>query len=269
MKWFKKKKENKLEQAKRWHEALLALGEKPDLETLERIALERKIEESEFPYEALFTFEEFVKIIDYHYPEEEGDGSDYHFWVTGAFRFNTIESAVYAKQLVAYLHKIEASLDMIGTKETIVSASASVKEKWDKLCHEAEETRHELLRVSKCEDRPDSDWGYHLTFSKTALLPEEELMGLVDENLKGGKPVVQKLIYSKDGAYPVTSPALMDLNQFLNENELPDDVYTELQKTINEIETRLKEEREADKEINIRLEAEIRTKTAKDYHQIS
>lgn len=267
LKWFKKKKENKLEQAKRWHEALLALGEKPDLETLERIALDRKIEESKFPFQALFTAEEFTQLVDYHYPEEEGDGSDYHIWVTGTFAFNTIETAVYAKQLLVYLNKIEASLDMIGTKETIVSASASVKEKWGKLCHKAEETRHELLRVSKCED--SLDWTYQLTFSKTALLPEEELLGLVDENIKEGKPVAQKLIYSKDGAYPVTSPALMDLNQFLNENELPDDVYTELQKTISEIETRLKEEREVDKEINIRLEAEIRTKTAKEYHQIS
>lgn len=265
--WFKKRNENKLEQAKRWHEALLALGEKSDLEKLERIALKREILEWEFPYEALFTVEELTHLIDYHFPDEEDISLDLYTWEEGRFEFDVIESAVYAKQLVAYLHKIEDSLDMLGTKETMASASASVKAKWDNLCKEEEETLHELLRVTNCEQISQLD--YHLTFSKTALLPEEELLGLVDANLKEGKPVAQKLIYPKNGAYPVTSPALVDLNQFLNENELPDDVYHELQRTIQEIEARLRNETAEKADEEIRMEADILNQAAKQYHQIN
>lgn len=258
-------KQKVFQTATMWEKELKELGENSDLEKLERIVSSNNFQEGWVPWEVLFTREDFHYLLSYYKPENvysvTNDG-----YKNGAFTIDTIETAVYVKNLVAHIKEIKKAKEMLN-KEFWSTGSETMREKWITLDKMESKTKHEISRAIYFKKFEGTV--FRLCFSKTAILPEEDLVEAVDEIIKKGMPVAKTRSQLDKDSLQVTSPALVDLNQFLNQNELPDDVYTELQTTIRQIENRLRKEKESEAEADIRLEAEVRTKTAKEYHQIS
>jgi len=264
-KWMKEQKEQKIQKAKMWHETMAMLGHHADLKELEKIALSEPISNEFIPYRALFTFHDLCFITSLH--DEDGSGAIHMSLINRKrFDFATIESAVHAKKLIGYIERTRESLDALGTLETIEFASPSIQDKWNELLREEEKSIAELKRITNLIENYYNDT---ITFSKNKILPDDEILLLIEKKLKEGKPEMKTLLTSNENSEMMTSPALVDLNRFLNEHTLPDDVEKQLKTTIDQIEQQLRNEQVVEDESEIRMEAEFITKAAKDYHQLN
>lgn len=259
--WMKKQKEEKLQKAKMWHETMAMLGHHTNLKELEKIALSEPVSSELIPYRALFTFPDMCFITSFH--TDNGSGAIHMSLINRKrFPFANIESAVHAKKLIGYIEKTRDAIERLGTPETIQYASSSIENKWNSLRYEEKKAVAELKRITS------RDYDGIIHFSKNKILPDNEVLELIEEKLKEGKPVMKTLIGSTEEEI-VTSPALVDLNRFLNENALPDDVEKQLKNTIDQIEQQLRNEQVVEDESEIRMQAEFITKAAKDYHQLN
>jgi len=67
----------------------------------------------------------------------------------------------------------------------------------------------------------------------------------------------------------IQSPALEELNEFLTENDLPEDVRMKVEQTIREIKETLRKEQQEKENAILNEKADVLIATAKNWHHLS
>lgn len=259
----KSEKSPKVQRAEKWQEALRNLGEERDFKKLLEQAKKDDVLPDEIPFQAVLTKKEYRSLLSKLLPGEDLDSFKSDGYASG-FDFDTLNSAVYAKNLSLYIDSLAESLDLLNEKAKGKALSDTLEEKRRSLQKEYDESLEELLSIIRLRDLPNNL--REMVFSNVVLMNEDELLEVIEAKTKKGKPVAKT---AGSSAEVVTSPALVELNEFLNEYYLPNDVYKELQETMNQIESKLRKIKK-DKEVeSVRSEAQALNETAKKYHEIS
>lgn len=252
---------------KQWHQSLQRIGKVIDEKALDNIYLcHHSKDKEQVPFEVFFTRRDFQLLLSYLYPNTVWDEHNDGYYDSGV-QTNSLESAVYVEELLAYLKKIKDSKRLVGNKKNKANWSSKMTSKWEMLDKEEREAKANIKAILYV--RPIDIYGdeFILSFSNEAMLSEEERLKLVDENMKNAKPT--KLDVVSEGKISITSPALIELNEFLNENQLPEEVEEELTETMRQIKEKLTLEADAKDVENVLLQASVLNTTAKDFHKIS
>lgn len=254
---------NSYERANMWKKELKRYGLESDFDDLVMWAEKNVLDTTRIPYLAVFTNEEYLSLL----KRLTGNGfKDLKSYGGGGFfEMDTLASAFHVKQLLQYSNKLNESISILEEKESVSKLSVEALLKLNDMRLELSEVEMEINRYVYL--KPLSDSSKKVTFKKFAIMEEDDLMDIVFENLKGGKPVIRKSNQFDESV--VTSPALLEINDFLNENKLPDDVYQELQDTMNRIKTKLLNDQRQEVEKSLRRQAEVLNTSSKDYHKIS
>lgn len=259
----KSEKSPKVQRAEKWQEALRNLGEERDFNKLLEQAKNDDVLPHEIPFQAVLTKKEYRSLLFKLLTDEEVDNLKSDGYASG-FDFDTLNSAIYAKNLTLYVDSLAESLDLLNEKANGKTLSDALEEKRRSLQKEYDESLEELLSIIRLRNLPNNL--REMVFSNVVLMDEDELLDVIEAKTKKGKPVAKT---AGSSAEVVTSPALIELNEFLNENDLPNDVYKELQETMSQIESKLRKIKK-DKEVeSVRFEAQALNETAKKYHEIS
>lgn len=120
-----------------------------------------------------------------------------------------------------------------------------------------EELKHHAPSLSKCKGQ--------MKFSKVAFREESDLLDTIDKLVKEGEDALETPV---NQLQMPTSLPLLELNQFLNENQLPEDVSQELQNTMRQIKEKLSDTNEAKEREKVLLDAVVLNGSAKMYHNI-
>lgn len=251
------------ERACMWKKELKKYGLESDFDDLVMWAEKNVLETTQIPYLAVFTNEEYLSLL----KRLTGDRFEHlkSYGTGGFFEMDTLASAFHVKQLLQYSDKLNESISILEEKESVSKLSDEALLKLNSMRVEIWEIEMEKNRYVYL--KPLSDVSQKVTFKKFAIMEEEDLMDIVFENLKGGKPVIRKANQFDESV--VTSPALLEINDFLNENKLPEDVYQELQDTMNRIKTKLLNDQRQEVDESLRRQAEVLNTSSKDYHKIS
>lgn len=254
-----------VKQAKLWHALLKELGKDADLDDLVSLALKHNVSGDEIPYRAIFTKEEFHVVLKQtlkeRYEKLESDGYE------GDFSLGNLPVAQHVKRLAAYILDLQTSLSMLeekeqgfGLSEKAIAKKTQIKQ--DILASEEEIGKYAYLKFLKKQNGIISQ---QLSFHKFVAMEEEELLEMVDSKIGGGKPVFKSKV---DKVNTPTSPALIELNDFLSENKLPDNVYGELQETIADIQKKLRDQKKKEVDEKVLTEAKVLNQTARQYHEM-
>lgn len=254
-----------LEQATSWHEALTSLGESQDVEWLNQLAKKQNVADNAIPFQAVFSKEEYLVLLHQFYKSKERTLK--HDGYEGAFSINALPVAVQVKRLATYILELRKSLAMIAEKEKTFGLSTDGTAKKRELERELKASEDEISKYAYLEfvSMKNGLATRNLVFHEHAAIDEDELFEMVQQNIQKTKPVRRQ---AQPSSSAVTSPALADLNQFLNENHLPEDVYEELQQTMNQIEKKLRDQSQEDADEALRNKAKVLKETAKQYHEL-
>lgn len=252
-------------EAKAWCEALTELGESPDMEALCSLANSQNVAENMIPFQAVFSKEEYLVLLHQFYKSKERTLK--HDGYEGAFSMKTLPVAVQVKRLATYILELRKSISMIEEKEKTFGLSLDGTAKKRELEKELESSENEISKYAYLEfvSMNNGLATRNLVFHEHAAIDESELFEMVQQNIQKTKPV-RRQTHTSSGT--VTSPALADLNQFLNDHHLPEDVYEELQQTMNQIEQKLRDQSQEDADKEIRDKARVLKETAKQYHEL-
>lgn len=262
-------KAERLKQAKGWKESLDALGIHYSVEILLNMDDGRIFEECQIPLQTVFTQDEYSKLVSILLPEyvKRFDKDGYYKSV----HLDELSVAVHAKELTVYVQKLEEALDVLVKKERWQTLSDKELEKKEELKSEIEQCKVEIKGYSEFQldlNRTITKKGIvsgHVVFNPFTSFDEEKVLKLVTSIIGTGKPEMKEPVLK--GTY-VTSPALEELNTFLNEKVLPDEKVQELRETIREIQHKLREELERDEEEDTLLLADVLNKTSRQFHQL-
>ncbi|AJD93225.1 hypothetical protein JMA_39070 (plasmid) [Jeotgalibacillus malaysiensis] len=262
-------KAERLKQAKGWKESLDALGIHHSVESLLNMGGGRIFEENQLPLQTVFTQDEYSKLVSILLPEYVK-----RFDKDGCYKsvhLDELSVAVHAKELTVYVQKLEEALDVLVKKERWQTLSDKELEKKEELKSEIEQCKVEIKGYSEFQldlNRTITEKGIvsgHVVFNPFTSFDEEKVLKLVTSIIGTGKPEMKEPVLK--GTH-VTSPALEELNTFLNENQLPDKTTQELIETMNLIERTLRAQHERTKLNNTLLQAKVLDETARKYHQI-
>lgn len=248
-----------------WRLALERVGVTVSLVELAKISESHWTNDKDYvPFEVLFEREDVHYLLSCFYPTSKwGERNDgYKEW---GVKIDSLESALYVKGLLDYIKTIHEAKGMIGNPDNRHKWSSEVNEKWNMLDKEEFEAKSTIKSI--IYEKPLNAPSFLLCFSNDAILTDEERLQMVDEKIKGAKPVVIKPSIVSEEA-PVTSLALVDINNFLNEHDLPEEVEEELKETMSIIKEKLQKQSEEHKEEKIRMDAQALNKAAKHYHQV-
>lgn len=245
----------KEKRARMWEQALVDLGESPDVALLKKEANYEAVPHDCITYEAVMTEKEFNRILYWIGGEETENG------YSGWFDFETLPSAIQAKKLVFLIDRLSESVQLLKQKaysSGLTEAGESKKLTLEKeLEKRQEELKHHAPSLSKCKGQ--------MKFSKVAFREESDLLDTIDKLVKEGEDALETPV---NQLQMPTSLPLLELNQFLNENQLPEDVSQELQNTMRQIKEKLSDTNEAKEREKVLLDAVVLNGSAKMYHNI-
>lgn len=251
---------------KHWHQSLQRVGKVIDEKALDNIYLcHHSRDEEQVPFEVFFTRRDFQSLLSYLYPKEVWNEDNDGYYDSGV-QTDSLESAVYVEELLLYLKKIQDSKRLVGNKINKADWSSEATSKWEMLNKEEREAKANIKAILYARPMGENSDEFILSFSNEAMLSEEERLKLVDKNMKNAKP--KKLSVLPKNEVSITSPALMELNEFLNENQLPDEVEGELKETMRQIKEKLTWEADAKDVENVLLQANVLNTTAKGFHKL-
>lgn len=257
------KEVNRIKQAQLWKRELEKCGLHPSLDSLVGLSDGREIKPAVIPYQTVFSMDEY-----YHLSIilQEGGFDQVSESYDGNFQIENLPVAVHVKNLVVHTRHLKDALTILMNKERGQTLSDKEREKKEELQKELEDCKQEIK--SYCTVTTIRSWGdpySRIVFNPYVAMDEEEMLTLISSTVKTEKPV-----FTKPEAHDthVTSPALEELNTFLNENQLPDKTTQELIETMNLIERTLRAQHERTKLNNTLLEAKVLDATARKYHQI-
>lgn len=248
--------------AKLWVEALIGFGETPDVDKLIEMSQEKDIPKNEMPFRAVFSRDDYLSLLSRmstgkNWWEEKKNGYG------GDFYFITLESAVYVKRLNTYLNTLEHSIEMLEEKSNGVSLSTKAKEKLDSMKLELESKNKELDLAVYFEGLPKNS--KRIAFSKIVLKKEDEILEEIEKQLKATNPGFKQVVPQK---LANSSPALLELKEFLENHQLPEEYEQELRKTMEKIEEKLNDAKDEKEKERLLSEAMVLNDSAKMYHNI-
>lgn len=260
--------ENEL--VRNWREHLEHFGIKIDNDTLEKAFETNKQKSKErIPFELIFSEAEYEWLLgrisaNYRHSALQSSYKNVSSFKSFGIETDLLETALYVKNLLTYIQTIQDSKNLVGLEQNRERWSEKAKKKWAVLEKEHVETQ-DIVDSIIYPVFLEEDW-FRLSFSNESLLSEDERLELVDKKMEQGKPVFRKKSVAN---LPVTSPALIEINDFLNQHELPEAVESELKETMNKIQEKLKNQTRKSDEEKLLLDASVLNTTAKDYHQLS
>lgn len=237
-----------------WMDALKKLGENPDEDLIWNEASYNGVPENYITYEAVMTRKEFRFILGIL----QGVESDTSY--EGYFPFDCLESAIQAKKLATYMFNIMDMVKLLDEKNKIGELSTKGQGQLKEMQEIVLQKGDELKKFASLTQNKEQ-----LNFSKVAFIDEEDLLKRASDSMEEWNQFLEKKPIVVES---VTSPALTDLNTFLLENKLPDDVEDELKETIKQIEDKLKDTQEDKEESDLIYNAKIAMETAKKHHEI-
>lgn len=216
------------------------------------------------PFELIFSDEDYQSLISRIFEmEEENSRQVANGYKKHGIPKDNVASAIYVKQLLDYIKTLQESKRLIGSEHMKNKWSEEAREKWNMLEMEEEESEGMIRSII----RPMYLKGdlFKLSFSNEGILSEKERLMLVDKKLEGAKPHFSM----GDSSSPVSSPALVEINEFLNKNELPQDVEKELKQTMTKIQEKLRVQTKHLEKENVIQNATLLNTAAKDFHELS
>ncbi|WP_442637800.1 hypothetical protein [Rossellomorea marisflavi] len=241
--------------ARMWEQALVDLGESPDFALLKKEASYKAVPNDCITYEAVMTEKEFNRILKWVGGKESEKG--YNGW----FDFEALPSAVQAKKLVFLMDRLSESVQLLKEKANssgLTEAGESKKLILEKdLKKRQEELKHHVPSLNERKEQ--------MKFSKVAFREESDLLDTIDNLVKEGEDALETPV---NQLQMPTSLPLLELNQFLNENELPEEVSQELKKTMRQIKEKLSATNEEKEREQVLLNAVVLNDSAKLYHDI-
>lgn len=244
--------------ARLWENSLKQLGEKTDFELLLKESNYSNVPSDCITYEAVFTKNEYVSIVRRTRPETNVDKAEAGY--KGWFKFENLEVAIFAKHLSNHIHKLKHSIETLKNKDEIVGISKKAQHTLNQLEEEKEASLKKLKAVVRFkEDSAQPE------FSDLALIDESELIQEIEQGVLSEKPTIQRLALNEP---TTTSPALLELNEFLLQNTVPQAISETLTDTMNQITHKLKQELETAKIEALTMEANALNRSAKQFHGI-
>lgn len=242
--------------ARLWEQALIDLGESPDFALLKKEASYEAVPNDCITYEAVMTEKEFTRLLHWLGGRETENG------YSGWFDFESLPSAIQAKKLVFLIDRLNESVQLLKEKANGSGLTEAGESKKLTLENELEKRKEELKHHAPTL----SEGKGQMKFSKVAYLEESDLLDSIDKLVKEGEDAFKTPV--KPLQMPTSLP-LLELNQFLNENELPEEVSQELQDTMRQIKEKLSDTNEAKEKEKVLLNAVVLNDSAKMYHNIS
>lgn len=217
------------------------------------------------PFQLFFNREEYKHLLalvrnGIQFPDDR-DG--YMGW---GVKTDSLQPALYVKRLLNHLEAIKESRKLFGNIQKKESWSRKSLMKWEQLIQEENEVNEKILSLLYANDLSDGK-SFVLAFSNAGLLSEDERLELVEKKLSDSKKNLSRHEFNDSGS--VTSPALVEIHQFINEHELPDEIQKELDETIKNIKAKLSNSVKAKENEKLAMDAKLLRDTAKNYHQLS
>lgn len=247
------------EKARVWQEKLIELGENPDFSLLLKEASYEVVPKECITYEAFMTKQEFSQILKCLGGNPSEDG--FKGWTP----FESLASGIEAKKLAFLIHKLDKSISLLENKEKSSGLTAEGKKRLNTL------KKNKLKRNAELESHVEAWNGERKTqpkFSTVAYQDETELLKKIDQLVLEGESV---FIAKRD--IPIvmnnTSPALIELDEFLKENRLPEKVTRELEDTMRKIQEKLIVQKQENDDELILMNAKALNQSAKTYHGLN
>ncbi|WP_442637859.1 hypothetical protein [Rossellomorea marisflavi] len=234
----------------------------PDLVEISKIHLSNDIDY--IPFQLFFKREEYQYLLTLLRNgkrfSDEHDG--YNGW---GVKSDSLQPALYVKRLLNHLEVIKESRKLFGNIDTKESWSRKTVMKWEQLIQEENKVNENILSLIYANDLPDGK-SFVLTFTNAGLLSEDERLELVEKKLSASKKTLSQ--HDFNDSESVTSPALVEIHQFINEHELPDEIKQELDETIASIKEKLTNSVKEKQNEKLAMDAKLLRDTAKNYHQL-
>lgn len=254
-----------------WESELLKLGESPNRKDLEHIANQRIRPETlgafqnEIPHYAIMTKEEFLAIGDALRPLG-GLKIDSQYYDT--FELERLPAAIKAKYLASKWQVFSKTLAYLGEKN-IWNSSQEYQEEYLRVLKQKKELSEEINTLCKIEFISDK-----LVFSRVVQYSESEMLSHAKEMMENPVKKVEvapepELVSVAEIEKTIQSPALEELNDFLTEHDLPEEVRMKVEQTIREIKEALRKEQEEKETQILNEKADVLIATAKNWHQLS
>ena len=253
-----KKEDKKYLRAKKWEDALMRLGEETDFKQLLKEASYNDLPSESIAYEIVFTKGEYASMVKKIHPKVSLDtiNDEYRRW----FKFENLEAAIFAKHLSNHIDKLNNSIETLKSKKTLSGISTRAEDTLVKLEDERSDSLGKLkavLRFKEGTTKPE--------FSDLVLIDEDSLISDIENNILSNTPTLRRLTSNEP---TTTSPALLELNEFLLHNSVPQAISETLTNTMNQITHKLKQELETAKVEALTMEANALNRSAKQFHGI-
>ena len=256
------KENNRIKQAQLWKRELEKYGFHPSLESLKKLSSGNQVESTVIPYRTLFSQDEYYQLS--LTLRERGTNRLTESY-NGNFQIEALPVAVHVKKLVVHTKHLKDALTIIVNKERGKTLSDKEQEKKEELQKELADCKQEIK--SYCTGttiRSGKISHLRIGFNPYVAMDEEELLTLISSTVKTEKPVFSKVPRGSS----VTSPALEEINTFLNEHTLPPETVEELRLTMKLIQQKLSADKENLEQGSTLLEADILNLTARKFHDI-
>lgn len=251
-----------------WQSELKKFGIFASTESLEEISRNHLSNDKNYiPFPVLFTRKEFRYLLSLISENRKflGERDGYHGF---GVEIEMIESSLKVKHLLRHLENIEESKRLLGNVQLRDSWSNAVRTKWDELEKEQAKTEEDILMLIYPRHLEGKNL-FVLSFSDVGLLSEEERLKLIEEKMKGSDLESFELpIKEEQNVNTVESPALNEIQAFMESHTLPDTVKKELENTVEHIKEKLKLDLESKQNEEILENARILNDAAKGYHQL-
>ena len=165
----------------------------------------------------------------------------------------------YAKQLhqsTRHSITIRESLELLKQRDKTSTLSKNGKSELKALEKEYDDVRQHLTTWISFKNN-------RLVFNNEIILAEDELLETLKSKVNETRP--KQLLLENTPTHPV----LLEINEFLNSNELPNENVLELRQTMEEIQKKIQKEKQDAVSSHKILEAEAINTTAKQFFNIN
>lgn len=170
-----------------------------------------------------------------------------------------VSSAFELRKKVRFLMTLYQTIKEIKEREQFEALSKTGKETLKQYQKEAEDLEQALMKWIRID-------GEQLTFSNEFFLSEDEHLNKLKEKVESARPGNEQV---NESTPQKTHPVLLEMTEFLNLNELPDENVLELRQTMEEIQKKIQKEKQDAVSSQKILEAKALNTTAKQFFNIN
>lgn len=170
-----------------------------------------------------------------------------------------VSSAFELRKKIRFLMTLYQTIKEMKEREQFEALSKSGKETLKQYQKEAEDLEQALMKWIRID-------GEQLAFSNAFFLSEEEYLNKLKEKVESARLGNEPL---NELPTPKIHPVLIEMTEFLDSNDLPDENVIELRQTMEKIQKQLKETEQEKVSSHAILEAKAINKTAKQFFNIN